>query len=485
MKFECRIFDEPLLEFGDQHSHQDPRLGLTDAGPLQAPLGDKIRLGVVGDAKTVQGSKEFFLAAADGFASKAESHPNMNPNFPGLHNNNPFRCGFQVDDEACGALNKAQIDRIMKEPNHAKAVEMAVDAIMDILQTIDDSGNRPDVAVVALPVALIERVWNAKTDAEGTTELEDAGGSDAPNFRGLLKARAMPLNFPIQIIWEDVIDEKAKISRKVKISSDRKIQDQAGRTWNLLTTLYYKGSGRIPWRRLPKEGEFRACYIGVSFYRDVSGQQLWTSAAQMFDERGRGFILKGKRAQTETRGRHPYMTEADAYELVKGALKAYRDHHKHPPARVIILKTSRFRGEEADGILRALSEAETEYRDLVWVQESYDAKILRDGDYPVLRGTFVELDGKGLLYTNGSIPYYGTYPGLYVPRPLLLCPHPSSDSTVAQIAEEVFSLTKINWNSTQMNQRLPVPIRAARKVGEVLKYMAEGQVVSPDYRRYI
>lgn len=97
----------------------------------------------------------------------------------------------------------------------------------------------------------------------------------------------------------------------------------------------------------------------------------------------------------------------------------------------------------------------------------------------------MELDGKGLLYTNGSIPYYGTYPGLYVPRPLLLCPHPSSDSTIAQIAEEVFSLTKINWNSTQMNQRLPVPIRAARKVGEVLKYLKEGQMVSPDYRRYI
>lgn len=88
-------------------------------------------------------------------------------------------------------------------------------------------------------------------------------------------------------------------------------------------------------------------------------------------------------------------------------------------------------------------------------------------------------------YTNGSIPYYGTYPGQYDPRPLLLCPHESCDSTIAQIAEEVFSLTKINWNSTQMNQRLPIPIRAARKVGEVLKYMDEGQTVSTDYRRYI
>jgi len=135
--------------------------------------------------------------------------------------------------------------------------------------------------------------------------------------------------------------------------------------------------------------------------------------------------------------------------------------------------------------LKAIEEAGTELRDLVWVQESYSVKILRDGNYPVLRGTFVDLGGKGLLYTNGSIPYYGTYPGLYDPRPLLLCPHESCDSTISQISEEVFSLTKINWNSTQMNQRLPIPIRAARMVGGILKYLKEGQVESSDYRKYI
>jgi hypothetical protein len=92
---------------------------------------------------------------------------------------------------------------------------------------------------------------------------------------------------------------------------------------------------------------------------------------------------------------------------------AYKNHHKHYPARVIVLKTSQFREEEAEGIFEAIDEAGPELRDLVWVQESYSVKVLRDGNYPVMRGTFVELDGKGLLYTNGSIPYYGTYPGLY------------------------------------------------------------------------
>ena len=485
MDLQSKIFEEPELEFGDKHHHPDPRLGLVEAGPLQPPLGEVIRVAVVGSAKTVEDTQKFLVDAATGFQGKTERHPNMHPDFPGLGNQNPFRCRFEVEDGATAALSQSIIEKIKKEPSHRKAVEMAVEEIVSELQTLDESSHRPNVAIVALPVALIERVWNAKVDSKSTTEAEDSGGSDAPNFRGMLKAKTMGLSFPVQIVWEDVLDEKASIPRKVKESRDRDIPDQADRTWNLMTTLYYKGSGRIPWRRMPREGEYAACYVGISFYREVGGQQLFTSAAQMFDERGRGFILKGKRAQTESRGRHPYMTFEDAHGLTAQALAAYKNHHKHFPARVIMLKTSRFRDDEARGILKALDEAGTDLRDLVWVQESYAVKILRDGNYPVLRGTFVNLAGKGLLYTNGSIPYYGTYPGQYDPRPLLLCPHESCDSTISQIAEEVFSLTKINWNSTQMNQRLPIPIRAARKVGEVLKYMEEGQAVSADYTRYI
>jgi hypothetical protein len=483
--FPTRIFDEPELEFGDRHHHPDPRLGLMDAGPLQTFVGDVIKVAVVGSAKTVEDAKGFIETASTGVEGKSEKHPNLHPPFPGLSNQNPYRCRFEIDEGATAILSQSQIDKIAKEPNHEKAVEMAVDAIVEQLQMLDDGGSRPHVALVALPVRLIERVWSAKVDSDGTTEEEDSAGSDAPNFRGLLKAKAMGLNFPIQIVWEDVLDDKAVIPRKIKETSARKIQDMAGRSWNLLTTLYYKGSGRIPWRRLPKEGEFTSCYIGISFYREVGGQQLFTSSAQMFDERGRGFVLKGSRAHTESRGRHPYMARDDAKELVSRVLAAYRTHHKTLPARVIVLKTSRFRQDEAEGIYEALNEAGTELRDLVWVQESYSVKVLRDGNYPVLRGTFVDLGGKGLLYTNGSMPYYGTYPGLYDPRPLLLCPYPGSDSTISQIAEEVLSLTKINWNSTQMNQRLPIPIRAARMVGEVLKYVKQGQAVSTDYPRYI
>src|SRR6185312_13120114 len=278
MKFETKIFAEPHLEFGDKHHHPDPRLGLFEAGPLQTPLGDVVKIAVIGSSKTVEDAKEFLTAAAAGFAGKSEKHPNMHPDFPGLGNRNPFRCKFEIANGATVAITQSKIDKIRKESHHGKAVEMAVDEIVQQLETLDESSHRPHVAIVALPVELIERVWNAKVDSKATTEKDDSGGSDAPDFRGMLKAKAMGLSFPIQIVWEDVFDEAAKISLKVKESSARKIQDRAGRTWNLLTTLYYKGTGRIPWRKMPQDGEFTACYIGISFYREVGGQQLFTSA---------------------------------------------------------------------------------------------------------------------------------------------------------------------------------------------------------------
>ena len=110
--------------------------------------------------------------------------------------------------------------------------------------------------------------------------------------------------------------------------------------------------------------------------------------------------------------------------------------------------------------------------------------MFRDGNYLVLRGTFIDLNGKGLLYTRGSVPYYGTYPGLRVPRPLLLVPHENTDSAILTLAKDVLALTKVNWNTTQFDQQLPAPIKAAREVGRIFKHIEFGTPVSPDFRKY-
>jgi hypothetical protein len=295
--------------------------------------------------------------------------------------------------------------------------------------------------------------------------------------------QTLHLEVPTQIVWPDTWDDAAKIPRKVKRDSNRQTQAKATRAWNLLNALFYK-AGKVPWRLLPDEAEYRTSFLGIGFYRDLDGQQLWTSTAQMFDERGRGLILRGARAQTESKGRHPYLTAQDADDLVNQSIAIYKAHHRHVPARIVVLKTSRFRSEEANCIDSALRRNGIEFWDLLWVQESSPIAVFRDGNYPVLRGTFVDLSGKGLLYTRGSVPYYGTFPGLRVPRPLLLVPHENCDSGLPKLAEEILALTKVNWNTTQFDQKLPAPIKAAREVGRILKYIEFGTPISPDFRKY-
>lgn len=481
MIFKAHVFDEPMLEFGDGGQHCDPRQGLREHGPLQPRSGDVIRVGVIGTDDTVAGFTEFLGETGRGIESGNKQLINLNPDFPGLGNQNPFRCKFEVPDGATATISRRQVNEITGISRHDEAVRHAVELITSQLSALVEGSAKPDVIVLALPIPLIEKLVNAKSEVEDSDDDDDGG--DTLNFRDLLKAKTLHLPVPTQIVWPDTWDDAAKIPRKVKRDSNRQTQVKATRAWNLLNALFYK-AGKVPWRLLPDQAEYRTSFLGIGFYRDLDGQQLWTSTAQMFDERGRGLILRGARAQTETRGRHPYLSAKDAEELVVQSIAAYKAHHRHVPARLVVLKTSRFRPEEAEGIDAALGKSGIEMSDLVWVQESSPIAIFRDGNYPVLRGTFVDLGGKGLLYTRGSVPFYGTFPGLRVPRPLLLVPHENSDSKILTLAKDVLALTKVNWNTTQFDQKLPAPIKAAREVGRILKHVEFGTAVSPDFRRY-
>lgn len=481
MIFKAHVFDEPMLEFGDGGQHCDPRQGLREHGPLQPRSGDVIRVGVIGTDDTVAGFTEFLGETGRGIESGNKQLINLNPNFPGLGNQNPFRCKFEVPDGATATISRRQVNEITAIGRHDEAVRHAVELITSQLSALVEGSAKPDVIVLALPIPLIEKLVNAKSEEEDSDDEDDSG--NMLNFRDLLKAKTLHLPVPTQIVWPDTWDDAAKIPRKVKRDSNRQTQVKATRAWNLLNALFYK-AGKVPWRLLPDQAEYRTSFLGIGFYRDLDGQQLWTSTAQMFDERGRGLILRGARAQTETLGRHPYLSGKDAEELVVQSIAAYKAHHRHVPARLVVMKTSRFRPEEAEGIDAALVKSGIEMSDLLWVQESSPIAIFREGNYPVLRGTFVDLGGKGLLYTRGSVPFYGTFPGLRVPRPLLLVPHENSDSKILTLAKDVLALTKVNWNTTQFDQKLPAPIKAAREVGRILKYVEFGTAVSPDFRRY-
>ncbi|WP_422363233.1 hypothetical protein [Pyruvatibacter mobilis] len=112
-------------------------------------------------------------------------------------------------------------------------------------------------------------------------------------------------------------------------------------------------------------------------------------------------------------------------------------------------------------------------------------RLFRDGNYPPFRGSLARFeDNRMLLYSRGSVWYYQTYPGLYVPQPIELRVVKSEESPTL-IAKEILGLTKMNWNNTQFDGKYPVTLGCARKVGEILKYLDDSDTPQIRYGYYM
>lgn len=229
--------------------------------------------------------------------------------------------------------------------------------------------------------------------------------------------------------------------------------------------------------------QLRTSLVGVSFYRSTDGEHVHVSTAQMSDERGEGLILRGGRMVESKEDRQPHLEAEGAYELLCNSLKGFRDQHGHWPG-VALHKTSRFDRGELDGFNRAVDERVIDYADIVWVQRSM-IRLYRLGVYPPLRGSLVRFDkDRALLYTRGSGEFFRTHPRMYVPRPLMLTCQVQGQR-LHHVAAEMLALTKMNWNNTQFDNGMPITIAAAKPVGEVLKYVPEGQEIAPRYSHYM
>ena len=459
--------------------------GPVDADPLQPR---QIKLGIIGSGQTTNGLRGWLTRCEGGLPKKNSRQPNLFPEFPGSGTSGPFKCHFDVEDTNVVAIPHSAISRVVGESNDDTAMRAALDLFTGEIESLSQRDNPPHVILCALPVEIIERVKNnralgdAEDEEEERHDYEDVRVRD---FRGALKARAMALRAPIQIIWPTTYDNSAVIKRKFAELSDRTVQDEATRAWNIFCALYYKGGGR-PWRLVRDPKALATAFMGVSFYKSLDGTALLTSSAQLFDERGDGLVLRGGRAIEDKVDRHPYLSGDDAHALLAESLAAYRHEHHHFPARLVLHKSSRFHDEERGGFEQALGECGVDHADLIWLPRYCPIKLFRNGLYPPLRGTSIILDDdQAILYTRGSVDFFRTYPGQSVPRPLWLRIARRDSPSIDQLLSESLTLTKMNWNNTQFDGALPITMKAARQVGDILKYVPEGQTIDPRYRFYM
>ena len=479
----AEVLDEPELEFGGSSRHIDPRFGIHGYGPADLSIQGApraIRVGLVGPTRYLDGLTSWLERCREQIPAKDERYPHLFPAFPGCDTDRGLQTTLVFSDRNTRSLSTQTVRRITD--SKAPALEAAVDAYSEEIAALSE-GNRVDVVLVARPDELVDvgttarRARRAKARPAEAQPEQMALGPQTVNFHDLLKARVLHLGQPIQIMRRSTWDEAAA-------TPGRRRQDEATRAWNLHVALYYKAGG-VPWR-LPRQAtDLTVCFIGVSFFNSADSAVLETSVAQVFNERGDGVIVRGGPARVSKDDRQPHLAEADARQLLEGALDAYRREHRTLPARVALHKTSRFTQEELQGFQAAADDRGVDSLELVWITGSEPAHVFRNGSAPPLRGTLLSVEeDQAALYTKGSVQFYSTYPGMYVPQPIGVRPA-MTDRSLREICAEILALSKMNWNQTQLDGRLPVTLRTAHQVKSVLRFVDRNAAPATRYAHFM
>ena len=387
---------EPELEFGTGN-HVDIRFGITSHGPLDVDRQDlrSIRVGIVGTAEGIEHLHTWLDSCSRGIEAKSSRQPNLFGPFPGFHQGVSFRSDLVVEAKNCRAIPSQQFKDLADRASHNTLAAGASELFCNELSILQEA-HRTDVVICALPMEILRDMIRGYRS-------QDRAGSEDLNFRRLLKARAMQsISSPIQLVLPTTYRPEYRKELPAESRKAIRLQDEATRAWNIHTALYYKAGG-TPWRIRTESDAFSVCYVGVSFFVG-EGDELHTSVAQVFNERGDGLIIRGGLAKVSKEDRQPHLEAQGAFELLDASLTRYRQEHKTAPARVVLHKTSRFSPQEQDGFESACAEHRIDDIDLVWIRRS-NTRLFRDGRYPPLRGTFLRAEDRCVLHTRGRVDF--------------------------------------------------------------------------------
>ena len=53
------------------------------------------------------------------------------------------------------------------------------------------------------------------------------------------------------------------------------------------------------------------------------------------------------------------------------------------------------------------------------------------------------------------------------------------------MATELLALSKMNWNATQLDGRVPITLRTADSIGRILKHLGPNERPAPRYAYYM
>lgn len=484
--FQVMHLPEPQLTFGLDQAVEDPRDGLMLFGPLDqgAPYG--IRVAVVGTPEGISLYNEW-AQRVQGRVIDAGSQI-ARPAFPGFET--VFRIPWGLNPALSIVVPDAEIQRsVLVDDAHQRVyrtVGIFASRILDALKN-EDAG--VDVWFVIIPDIIQQNCRpNSRIPSNESIQADVRMSPrlgkrliDEPSMFAEDNAAAVPYHFevdfhhqlkarllgraPTQIVRESTI----RVGPGSDASTKRDMSPfQAAIAWNLANASFYKAGGR-PWKLTRvRDG---VCYVGLVFKRDgrQSDPRFACCAAQMFLDSGDGLVFRGAVGPWYSAATHQFhLNRHAARALGELVVTSYASKHEgKPPRELFIHGRTFFDEEEWTGFQEAIDSSTTRLVG-VRIRDESGFRVYRLGRRPVLRGTALVLHEKAaFLYTRGYTPRLRTYVGREVPRPLRV-DIARGESSIETVLADVFSLTKLNYNTCMFADGLPVTLRFADAVGEIL-----------------
>ena len=488
--------EEPLLEFGYGQQMEYPRDGLFLFGPngktTDLPV---VRYGAIGTNEGVQRLHAWSRLVSGpipipvpGPRSRAvEPQHVLFPGFSAAFKSEwPVEPVLSIDD-----LTLEEIEKALHLANRYEAIHKTVDLFVSrLVKAHNRTEHPPSFWFVVIPEIVYElgrpmSVVKREDRVEGTVTIskrraEELSGRPtlfgieeedaevykyATHFRRQLKARLLKERIVTQIVRETTLAPGDFL--RSNGTPTRRLEDPATIAWKLSTGAYYKAGGK-PWQLANVRPG--VCYVGLVYKNSElsSDQRHACCAAQMFLTDGEGVVFRGALGpwyHVDTKQFH--LDRASAKHLIAMVIAEYEIQHSEPPHELFIHATSAFTDDEWAGFQDSCDDR----TNLVAVQIldlKNDLKLYRPGAYPVVRGSAILTNERSAyLWTTGYVPRLDTYMGPETPNPIAVrvlrgaCP-------IRTVLKDVLGLTKINFNTCLYNDRLPVTIKFANEVGDVL-----------------
>ena len=488
--------EEPLLLFNHNQALEDPRDGLTLFGPLQGNPPYGISYGIVG---TKEGIQRFYKWVNR--IQKLLAHPDISKRelwipFPSFES--AFGIPFSTKAVKENIVDDRSLKEILREDDPFQRVHNTVNLYAEpILEFYRKSDENLDLWFVISPEDVFKvcrpksRIINpnaiiSEKDIKGSQEkaLRWKKGQSLlfncleeyyeayqfdNDFRRQLKARLIleKIRNPLQIIRETTLTPDEFLNDKKR--RIRELQPESQIAWNLLSTAFYKAGGK-PWKlKGIREG---VCYLGMVFknLEKEKDPRSACCAAQMFLDSGDGVVFKGAVGPWKSpMGNQYHLSKYAAKEIVEMALRAYMDtsyfgfHEK--PKEIFIHGRTYLNDEEWEGFLDGLNHNIK----IVGVRiRPGTLKLFRPGNYFLMRGlAYIESDRKGYLWTTGYIPRLRTnpFPGVPIPLSIEIC---KGEADIRVVLQDIYALTKLNYNSCFFGDGGPITLSFADNIGEIL-----------------